>query len=333
MADSEFAPRSVLVYVGGDLVGDGVMKLPFLRALRGACPDARITWLSGKYKSAYAHELASLVDGLLDEVIEEAGFDRVGQRLLHRSLPDRHFDLIIDTQRGVLASLALRRIRHDRFVSSAGNFLLSDARPPRPYRRPGAMIRQMFDLLRLGLGYEPGPGPVLRIDDGPANAAASALPPGPVYVGFTPGAGGRQKCWPLENFAAAAAAQSAAGRVPVFILGPGEEDWITPLAEAVPEAIFPSSEADGGRGVSRSVPFTIAVASRLSAAVANDSGGGHMIAAADVPLVSLFGPTLPEKFAPTAMRLTILRAQEFGGEDMSAIPVEAVTRAVDDLLG
>ena len=67
------ASTSVLVYVNGDLVGDGVMKLPFVRALRHAFPNAHITWLAGIWKSAYAHQLAPLVQGLIDEVIEEAG--------------------------------------------------------------------------------------------------------------------------------------------------------------------------------------------------------------------------------------------------------------------
>lgn len=334
MAQPESMPASILVYVGGDLVGDGVMKLPFLRALRRACPDARITWMAGKHKSAYAHELAPLVDGLLDEVIEQAGIDRAVRWLVRRPLPERSFDLIIDTQRGVLASLILRRVRHRRFISGAAEFLLSDVRPPKPYRRPAAMVRQMLDLLELATGREPALGapPKPAPDDRFAAAAAEALPAGPAYVGIAPGAGGRRKCWPRANFIAVARAQVGRGRVPVFILGPGEEEWIAPLVKAVPEALFPASEASGGKGISRSAPFTIAVAARLGAAVANDSGAGHMIAAADAPLVSLFGPTPPAKFAPTATRLTVLRAQDFGGADMAAIPVGAVTEAVDRML-
>ncbi len=332
MAQTQPSPGSILVYVGGDLVGDGVMKLPFLRALRHAYPDARIVWMAGKHKSAYAHELAPLVAGLLDEVIEEAGMDQTARWLVRRPLPGRHFDVIIDTQRGVIASLILRRVRHRRFISGAANFLLSDARPPRAYRRPAGMVRQMLDLLAVAAGREPEPGAPLRLDDDAVAAAARALPAGPVYVGIAPGAGGRQKCWPLENFIALAKAQMAAGRVPVFILGPGEEEWIETLAEAVPRAVFPSSGTGAEKGVSRSALFTIAVASRLAVAVANDSGAGHMIAAADAPLVSLFGPTTPDKFAPTATRLTVLQAQDHGGGDMAAIPVDAVARAVDDIL-
>ena len=64
---------SILVYVGLDLVGDGVMKLPFLSALRALYPEARITWLAGQGKTVYAGLLAPLLTGLVDEVIEEAG--------------------------------------------------------------------------------------------------------------------------------------------------------------------------------------------------------------------------------------------------------------------
>jgi ADP-heptose:LPS heptosyltransferase len=57
-----------------------------------------------------------------------------------------------------------------------------------------------------------------------------------------------------------------------------------------------------------------------------------MLAAAGVPLVSLFGPTAPEKFAPATRRSLILRAQQFGGEEMAAIPVEPVMAAFKRLV-
>ena len=76
--------------------------------------------------------------------------------------------------------------------------------------------------------------------------------------------------------------------------------------------------------------MTIAIARHLHVAVANDSGLGHMLAAAETPMVSLFGPTLPEKFAPSTPWLTILRAQDYGLRDhMDAIPLSAVSDAVD----
>jgi hypothetical protein len=49
-------------------------------------------------------------------------------------------------------------------------------------------------------------------------------------------------------------------------------------------------------------------------------------------MVSLFGPTPPEKFAPAAPILQIVRAQDFGAEAMEMIPTEAVAAALDRLL-
>lgn len=327
----EPSPKSVLVYVGGDLVGDAVMKLPFVRALRSSWPAAHITWCAGKFKSAFATELAPLVSGLIDEVIEEAGFDRPLPLLLRRPLAGRHFDLVIDTQRGVPATILLHRVRHRLLVSGAADFYLSGARPAKGYQRPAAMVRQMLDLLEIASGRPAQPEAPLVIDSAAQRAAESALPPGPVYVGFAPGAGGRQKCWPLDRFTALAKQQIDQGRAPVFILGPGESDWVATLRGAIPAALFPTLGHDGQP--QPSISQTIAIGQRLAAAVANDAGAGHILAAADTPLISLFGPTPAAKFAPAASRRETIEAQSFGGEAMTAIPIDAVAEAVNRLIG
>jgi ADP-heptose:LPS heptosyltransferase len=328
-------PRSVLVYVGGDLVGDAVMKLPFVRALRAACPDAAITWCAGKHKSAFADALQPLTVGLIDEVVEEAGFDRPLARFLHRPLGGRYFDWVIDTQRGVAVSFLIRRIRHDLFISGSANFMLSDSKPPRGYQRPASMVAQMLDLLELASAAPPIPGAPLNLDDITRAKAAAALPEGPVYIGLAPGAGGRNKCWPLENYIALARGQIARGRVPVFILGPAEGEWAADLKAAVPEALFPTVSAEAlspSPSPAPSVGYSIALGARLAAAVANDAGSGHILAASDAPLVSLFGPTPAAKFAPAASKGRVIEALSFGSDEMSAIPLAAVADAVDALL-
>ena len=326
-------PKTILVYVGADLVGDGLMKLPFVRALRHAFPAARISWVAGKGTSAYAHELAPLVAGLLDEVIERAGFDRPLRSILRRPLGGRRFDLVIDTQRGVAATLLLRRVRHGAFITGAADFRLSDRRPRRGYRRPASMVGQMLDLLELAGGGAASFGAPLELDRAVIAAARRALPEGPVYIGFAPGAGGKHKCWPVANFIALAKEQAGLGRVPVFILGPEEAGWAADLGRAVPGALFAAPPDAATPGVSPSPAFTIAAALCLKAAVANDSGAGHMIAAADVPLISLFGPTPSAKFAPSTPALTIIAAQDFGGDGMALIPLAAVRDAVERLIG
>jgi ADP-heptose:LPS heptosyltransferase len=323
---------SILVYVGGDLIGDGIMKLPFVRALKSAFPAARITWCAGRHKSVYARELAPLVRGLIDEVVEEAGIDRPMTQFFRRPLGGRRFDLVVDTQRGVAVTFILRRVRHLRFVSGAANFLLSDVRPGRGYQRPKSMVRQLLDLVSLASGRPNKPGAPLPLSAETRRAAEAALPSGPVYVGLAPGAGGQSKRWPLEQFIALAATQVERGRVPVFVLGPGEVELAGRLWTEAPQAIIPASDPSSGRPGSSDPAFTIAIAGRLAAAVANDAGVGHLLAAGDVPLVSLFGPTHPEKFAPSARKLEIVRAQDFGGDGMEAIPAYAVAAAAERLL-
>lgn len=330
------APGSVLVYVGLDLVGDGLMKLPFVRALRHACPQAEVVWLAGKGRSTYGGVLAPLVAGLIDEVVEEAGVGLGWDELLRpplagTKLQGRRFDLVIDTQRRVKTTLLLRRIPHRLFVSGAAGYWLSDRRPGSGHARPPAMIRQMLDLLELTTG-RPAVPVVTALADAAATALArDLLPEGCDHVGLVPGAGGRDKCWPLERFLELGRRIAGRGRVPVFLLGPAEADWVDAVRAASPQALLPLQDPRAG-ALAGSPLLTIALAARLVAGVANDSGGGHMLAAADVPLLSLFGPTPPAKFAPFVTRGAVLRAQDFGGAEMTAIPIDAVEASLESLL-
>jgi ADP-heptose:LPS heptosyltransferase len=318
------------------LVGDGLIKLPFVRALRNAFPRARITWLAGKGQSAYAHGLAPLVRGLIDEVVEDADVGRRWTEMLARPLrgtclEGRRFDLIIDSQHRPRTTLLLRRIPHERLISGAADYALSSRRPARRRSKPPAMIGQLLELVELASGRPADTSARLPGDPRLDNLAASLLPGGRSYIGLAPGAGGKHKCWPLQRFLALAEKQLAAGRVPVVFLGPEESEWAARVQQAVPSAVLPlQSPAADPNGASPLL--TIALARRLSLAVANDAGVGHMMAAANCPLISLFGPTRPEKFAPLVDHSRVLRAQDHGGEDMELIPLSAVEAAVDDLL-
>lgn len=78
--------------------------------------------------------------------------------------------------------------------------------------------------------------------------------------------------------------------------------------------------------------YTLAIGQRVAAAVANDSGTGHLLAASGCAMVSLFGPSTAAKFAPAARHLEIIEAQRFGGSEMAAIPLAAVSDAVERAL-
>ncbi len=329
------SPNNVLVYVGFDRIGDGLLKLPFVRGLRMAFPEARITWLAGKEDSVYAGVLADLAEGQIDEVIEYAGIG-VGPSELLRRLPKgplsgRYFDLIIDTQRTLWTSLSLWRVRHGAFISPAARFLLSSTKPEQGYRFPKTMQRQLLDLLELASGKGFASPDRLQIDLSPnlTDTAARLLPDGPSYIGVAPGSGGPPKCWPLDNFISMAQRQAAKGRVPVFLLGPKEDGWLDQIKTAVPEALFPLQDDGVQAAFGYSPILTIAISKRFQAAVSNDSGTGHMLAVGAKPVVILYGVTAPKKFRPMTDRLTIVRAQGFGGPEMHNIPIDAVEDALE----
>jgi ADP-heptose:LPS heptosyltransferase len=114
----------------------------------------------------------------------------------------------------------------------------------------------------------------------------------------------------------------------VFLVGPEEKQWVAPLRKAVPQALFPeqvSAAPDSAHGPC----LVAALGERLSAAVANSSGQGDLLAAGGAPLVSLYGPTRPEKYGPFARSLICLKAQDYGSDRIDAIPLDAVSAAVD----
>ena len=319
-------PQRIAVYVDLDLLGDGLIKLPFVRALRHAWPQGDITWVAGRGASVYAGGLRPLVQGLLDRTLEHTGTGAGLAEALHREAGG--IDLLIDTQSRLATAWALRRLGARRFVSLAGRYLLSDRRPWLFWRKERRLITRLLLLANVAAGRKVTPTGALWQDPDTQALAARLLPDGERHVALVAGAGGRHKAWPLDRLVELARALPARGLRPCVILGPAELEWHDELAAALPQARFPLQDA-AAAGASIGPLLTLELARRCHAGVAGDCGGGHLLAAADIPLVSLFGPTDPDKFAPCTVRLTVLRAQSFGGSGMGAIPVSAVLAAVE----
>ncbi len=327
-------PATILVYISsGDdnALGENIIKLPLLRGLRAAWPSAHIAWAGGLGPIQFAGPLKPLADGYIDELVAvRIGEDRWAPLRAH-PLPGRRFDLIVDAQRLARRTLALRRIPHRRLVSGAWRFWLSDGRPTREHPRTRRLVEKLLAVLSAAVGGPVQVPHVHPLPDAWQAAAAAILPPGPTYVGFAPGAGRRDtgKCWPLAGYIAAAEAQAAQGRVPVFFLGPVESAWQTELRQRFPSAMFPDCALEAPPGGIGGPALTIALAGRLAAAVANCSGTGHMLAAGGAPMVSLFGPTNPAKYAPYTPDLTVLAAQSYGDGGIDRIPAVDVIAALD----
>ncbi len=309
-----------------------MIKLPFLWALRDAFPDARITWIPGFGPAQFDGILKSLTQGLIHEMVTDLYLGTAPLALLSRRQPlaGREFDLIIDTQKMPVRTLLLRRVPHQRFVSSTWGYVFSDAKPPADVPAPRLLIDKLLALVAAAGGRAIRPDHHAPVPADCREAALAMLPEGPVYVGFAPGAGRKDtgKCWPLDRFISLANDQADRGRVPVFILGPGEAEWLDNLRNAVAGAVFPGWDGEAYAQGLRDPALTVALGGRLATAVANCSGTGHMLAAGGAPMVSLYGPSDAGKFAPYTPHIRTLSAQDFGGNAIGAIPAEAVAEAI-----
>jgi ADP-heptose:LPS heptosyltransferase len=284
-------PRNILVLDLGQL-GDVVLSLPALAALRARFPEARITVTCG-LAAAQIVEMSGAADRLLpvDRVaLRDGPKTRSIARIfgLVRRVRRERFDLAIDLHSfwetnllGFLSGAPARLFsdRRDRTLAS-----LATMRAPREDRSRHLVDRYLGVLAPLGIHDAPRvPRLKTRPEDDAAVAAllrergATAERP---LAGFFPGAGAPDKRWPLGSFGEAASVlEKQDGLRPVVILGP-EEGAIAREAQST----FPASSIIlGGLTLSQ----LASLAARLVVLVSNDTGPMHVAAAVGTPVVML----------------------------------------------
>lgn len=335
-------PLKIAVYVGLDFVGDGLIKLPFIRSLRQVFPKARITWIAGTHKSEFKHSLTPLVVNLIDEVIEEAqiGFIGVSEATTRERIRDlgnlfkppingRKFDLVIDTQTHVLTTLIVRTIKHNFFLSGSANFFFSDMKPDANFKRKLNLSQRLVQLAEIASGDEiKVPPPPLPLDKKYRHLAKTALPDNQNYIGLAPGAGDIRKCWKLKNFISVAKNISKKNRIPVFFLGPKEHRWLKLIKQKAPKSIFPEWGKYRKKNI-QGPAFVIALAERIRCAVSNDSGTAHMIDAGGCPIIKVFGRSLPGKYTGLTAGSLSIDSRDFGSTDINKITPDYVNKTLE----
>ncbi len=336
----EILAQTILVHGKDQPVGDAFIQSGFFHALRCCYPNARITFAVSMGGSAYSGGLAHVMAPFIDEVLTHQALSLDWRALdprKPRPLAPRRFDLIIDLEKCWWQTLILRRTRTRCFVSASRHFLFSDCWP-RTWQKPPHLSAQYLMLLdALGTPQKADlPPPNFRDPAREAHAEA-LLPLGPRYVGLVLGAGDRGKCWPLERYLALARALQAEGLTPVFLLGPAESDLVPQVLAAFDNALLPAWELgeDGARAFHpafASPLMTVALGRQLCAAVTNDCGMAHMLAAANTPLLTVFGYTNPKKYLPLSTVSEAISARHYGSISPAVIPVEDVLPKVRQLV-
>ena len=148
------------------------------------------------------------------------------------------------------------------------------------------------------------------------------LLPGKNYIGLsiTHANPLRKKHWPLDKFIDLAKQIKNKGKVPIFFVEKNNNEIINQIKLNIPNAIFPEHNSELA-----SPALVTALASRLERAISIDNGIMHMLSLANIPMILLFGPTKPEKFAPDQNNINILDSKKlYKTTDISKISVTDV---------
>jgi ADP-heptose:LPS heptosyltransferase len=309
-------PRNILVIDFGQL-GDVVLSLPALAAIRQKFPRSRVTVAVGR-AAAPVVELAGLVDEVLpvDRVGLRDGAKilsifRIGQ--LVRKVRRKKFDFVIDlhslSETNLLGFLsgASQRLFSRRPGRSLDYFSNFRPRSPIEDRSKHAIDRYLDVIKPLNIGeVSRVPRLPVRADDTRAvdeilkrlKAETSAL-----TVGMFPGAGHPSRRWPIERFAELAwmLERNDGLRVALFA-GPEER---TIVRRARPS--FPPSTVVLDR---LTIPQVAAAAARLAVFVSNDTGPMHIAAAVGTPVVVLMEQhPMADCYVPPSERHRVVSAR------------------------
>jgi len=293
--------RRLLVVITAGL-GDAVTMLPMLREIRRQYGRARITaWVSREGTRRVLERHGVVDETKLYPLSAPTRAARLGRKAaLLLWLRRRRFDLGLvnfinsNEESAVLLRLAGVPYRAGYVDDPAlpSLFNLPVASPPLT-GGPHSVLRHLELLPALGLPVPAGVTPRWRVDEidreaaGRFLAASGAGSGGPV-VGLHPGGGADMpwKRWPSERFAELADRLARNG-ARIWIFGGRDEADLAGRLRSAMQA--PAQDMTGAADLA----VTAALLSRCSLLVSNDTGLYNLALSLPIPVVALFGPTLP----------------------------------------
>lgn len=287
-------------------LGDIVLSLPFVRALRETVHEARLDFLC-------LDRFAGALDGVdeIDEVLAMDG-SLAGRARAVAKLRKRRYDLAVDLLSSpgsaLITFMSGARVRIG--MDTGRNNWCYHRVLPRKMMRDGRQAVSYTMDANISLARELG----CDVPD-PFEEMGSDAREKRYHIGF-PAAGrhgawarellGRRgesgfagivaaakyssKAWPEEKFTELCRLLlDGMGLTPVILWGPGEEETATRIARSDSRILLPPATGIGRLG---------ALIAEMEVVVGIDSGPKHLAVLSGVPTVTLFGPTDPRVWDP-----------------------------------
>jgi lipopolysaccharide heptosyltransferase II len=306
-------------------IGDVVFTTPAIRGLRERFPNAHVTYVV----EPAAAPVVALNPHLNDVIVTPGRRGVAGFRddvALIRRIRAARYDTAIDFHGGPRSSLitwlsgAPVRIGYD----IPGRGWMYTMRVPRPrHIRPRHAVLNQWDLLNaVGIPTpDAGHFPVeMTVDLHVAKAVAERLARAGVGAGDSVivvhvSAGNPFRRWPIESFVTLVArlALGGPGRRVVVTSGPSEREAATHVIEHA-KALLAPGEA---HRVLACGEFSLgefrALMDLAALYIGGDSGPLHIASTSAIPIVGLYGPTLPARSAPWRSPQWMSEAVEIDG--------------------
>jgi heptosyltransferase-2 len=298
-------------------VGDAIMALPALRAVKVTFPDAYIAIVARPYVADLYRDQA-----ICDELIlyDPKGQHRSwrGREALAREIRSREFDVALLLQNAFDAAwLAWRAGVPQRigYARDGRSLLLTRAiAVPKAGEIPSHEKFYYLELLRRAEWIEQLQDDAhiaLSVPDAARQRAMQTLVEAgsrPHGVRLAVGAGasyGSAKCWPPDRFATALNEFLSHTDADVILFGTAAESAVSNAIAA--DLRRPSVDLTGKTSIA-DLPGLL---SQCHLFLGNDSGAMHVAAAVGLPIVAIFGPTDPEGTAPVTPRATLVQQKPY----------------------
>ena len=304
-----------ILVIRGGAIGDFILTLPALKALRDAQPQTHMEILGYKHiaglaeKRFYAQAVHSIEYGLLARF-----FARNSELPVELANYFASFDLIVSYlyDPDHVFETNLRRCGVQTLICGPARIAENAGHAARQLARP---IEQLgINVVDLAERIFPS------IEDREFARKFLASSPQPI-IAIHPGSGSHEKNWPLANWIRLFSQNSGLAKLEGLVVISGEAD------EAQTDQLEREWKDCSVRFV-RNLPLPqLAAVIERSVFIGHDSGISHLAAAAGANCILLFGPTDPDVWAPKNENVRILRSPTGKLHDLQIESVEAAFAA------